>query len=117
MKRAVELANENTAAEGEPFCAVLVKEGEIVAEGINELHKVCDVSVHAEMQAIRKRQLETQTVDLSGCIMYASGEPCPMCLGAMYLSGIKKGYYCLSIEDAAAEENVEKYAYPVLPMV
>src|SRR5690625_1564563 len=101
MKRAVELSVENVREGGEPFGAVLVKNGEIVAEGVNTLHKTYDVSGHAEMVAIRKAQKKLQTHDLSGYIMYASGEPCPMCLTTMYMSGIERGYYCASIEEAA----------------
>lgn len=100
MKRAVELAIENVKEGGEPFGAVLVKDGEIISEAVNELHKNYDVSGHAELLAIRKAQQKLKTHDLSGYIMYASGEPCPMCLASMYMSGITEGYYCLSIEDA-----------------
>lgn len=102
MRRAVELAVQNVRNGGEPFGAVLVKDGKIISEGANELHKKHDISGHAEMLAIRKAQEKLQTLDLSGYTMYASGEPCPMCLAAMYMSGIKKGYYCASIDDAAA---------------
>lgn len=101
MRRAVEIAAQNVREGGEPFGAVLVKDGKIISEGVNELHKTYDISAHAEMLAIRKAQEELKTNDLSGYIMYASGEPCPMCLTAMYMSGIKNGYYCASIEDAA----------------
>lgn len=100
MKRAVQLAIDNVKNGGDPFGAVLVKDGEIVAEGINETHQTYDISGHAELLAIRRAQEKLQTLDLSGYVMYASGEPCPMCLGAMYMSGIKEGYYCASIEDA-----------------
>ena len=101
MKRAVELAINNVRDGGDPFGAVLVKDDKIVTEGVNELHKTYDISGHAELIAIRKAQEDLQTHDLSGYTMYASGEPCPMCLTAMYMSGIEKGYYCASIEDAA----------------
>lgn len=101
MKRAVELAAANVRNGGQPFGAVLVKENEIVAEGVNELHNTYDISGHAEMLAIRKAQSELQTHDLSDYTIYASGEPCPMCLAAMYLSGMKQGYYCASVETAA----------------
>lgn len=113
MKRAVDLAVENVHNGGGPFGAVLVKDGEIVAEGVNELHEKYDISGHAELLAIRKAQEDLQTHDLSGYVMYASGEPCPMCLSAMYMSGIKKGYYCASIEDAAEvgiDGSVKLYA-------
>src|SRR5690625_6870776 len=93
MKRAVELSIQNVREGGGPFGAVLVKEDTIISEGVNELHKTYDVSGHAEMIAIRKAQSALQTHDLSEYTMYASGEPCPMCLTTMYLSGIKRGYY------------------------
>lgn len=101
MRRAVEISAQNVREGGEPFGAVIVKDGEIVQEGVNELHHTYDISGHAELVAIRKLQKELKTHDLSGYIMYASGEPCPMCLTAMYMSGIKKGYYCASIEETA----------------
>ncbi|MBS4204595.1 nucleoside deaminase [Lederbergia citrea] len=100
MKRAVELALNNVDEGGQPFGAVLVKNNEIIAEGVNELHRKYDVSGHAELIAIRKVQEEFQTLDLSGYTMYASGEPCPMCMAAIYFSGIEKVYYCGSVEDA-----------------
>lgn len=102
MKRAVELTLENIKEGGQPFGAVLVKDGAIISEGVNELHKVNDISGHAELLAIRRAQEKLATVDLTGFTMYASGEPCPMCLTAMYFSGIRDFYYCQSIEDAAA---------------
>ncbi|UFJ39790.1 nucleoside deaminase [Brevibacillus humidisoli] len=102
MKRAVELAVANVREGGQPFGAVLVKNKTAVAEGVNELHKTHDVSGHAELLAIRRAQQQLQTNDLSGCTMYASGEPCPMCLSAMYFAGIDKVYYCTSLEDAVA---------------
>src|SRR5690625_4166102 len=107
MKRAVELSIQNVREGGEPFGAVLVKDGQIVSEGTNELHKKYDVSGHAEMIAIRKAQSALQTHDLSGYTMYASGEPCPMCLTMMYMSGIENGYYCTSIEETAAVRSEE----------
>lgn len=100
MKRAVQLAIENVREGGQPFGAVLVKHNEIVAEGVNELHKKHDVSGHAELLAIRRAQEELQTDDLSEYTMYASGEPCPMCLTAMHFAQIKNVYYCQTIEDA-----------------
>ncbi|WP_217587293.1 nucleoside deaminase [Lentibacillus saliphilus] len=101
MKRAVELAADTVREGGQPFGAVLVKDGEIVAEGVNELHKIYDVSAHAELVALRKAQEQLQTHDLSGYTMYASGEPCPMCLTAMFFAGLTDVYYCSPIEEAA----------------
>jgi len=100
MERAVQLALDNVRAGGEPFGAVLVKDDHIISEGVNELHKRFDISGHAELIAIRQAQQQEQTHDLSGYTMYASGEPCPMCLSAMYFSGITDVYYCQSVSDA-----------------
>ncbi|MFK2825346.1 nucleoside deaminase [Bacillus sp. B190/17] len=102
MERAVELAVKNVQEGGQPFGAVLVKDDNMIAEGVNELHKVYDVSGHAELLAIRRAQEQLQTNDLSGYTMYASGEPCAMCLTAMYFAGIEKVFYCAEVEDAAA---------------
>ncbi|MFD1020925.1 nucleoside deaminase [Thalassobacillus hwangdonensis] len=100
MERAVELAVQNVKEGGQPFGAVLVKDNEVVAEGVNELHKTYDVSGHAELLAIRRAQKKLQTLELSGHVMYASGEPCPMCLTAMYFAGIDEVYYCQPVEEA-----------------
>src|SRR5690625_3032145 len=102
MERAIELALKNVREGGDPFGAVLVKDGDIVAEGVNESHLHYDVSGHAELLAIKRAQQKLQTNDLSGYTMYASGEPCPMCLSAMYFTGITEVFYAQSIEDAAA---------------
>ncbi len=64
------------------------------------MHKVHDVSGHAELLAIRRAQEKLQTNDLSGFTIYASGEPCPMCLTAIYFAGIEKIYFCQSVADA-----------------
>ncbi|MFF5996943.1 nucleoside deaminase [Lysinibacillus sp. KU-BSD001] len=101
MKRAVELAIQNVQEGGQPFGAVLVKDDQIVAEGVNELHKSYDVSGHAELLAMRRAQEKMQTHQLTGYTMYASGEPCAMCLTAMYFAGVDTIFYCQSVEDAA----------------
>lgn len=100
MEQAVQLAADNVREGGQPFGAVLVKDDMAIAEGVNELHKKYDISGHAELLAIRRAQEKLETNDLSGYTMYASGEPCPMCLTAMYFAGIEKVYYCASVEDA-----------------
>ncbi|KAB2333347.1 nucleoside deaminase [Cytobacillus depressus] len=100
MKHAIQLAINNVAHGGQPFGAVLVKDNEVIAEGVNELHIHFDVSGHAELLAIRRAQMQLQTNDLSDCTIYASGEPCAMCLTAMYFAGIKTVYYAASIDDA-----------------
>lgn len=100
MEQAVQLAADNVREGGQPFGAVLVKDDKVIAEGVNELHKKHDISGHAELLAIRRAQNQLETNDLSGYTMYASGEPCPMCLTAIYFAGIEKVYYCASVEDA-----------------
>ncbi|HLR35885.1 MAG TPA: nucleoside deaminase [Tissierellales bacterium] len=99
MKRAIELAVKNVEEGGQPFGAVLVKDNQIIAEGVNELHIKNDISGHAELLAIRKAQEKLGSLNLSSSTMYASGHPCPMCLSAMYFSGIKNIYYSASLED------------------
>src|SRR5699024_7520331 len=88
----------------------LVKNGHLVAEGVNELHKRYDITAHAEIQAIRRAQKKMHTPVLSGYTMYASGEPCPMCLTAMYLVGVDR-VYCGSsgVED---REGCVRLLYP-----
>lgn len=101
MIRAVELAINNVQDGGQPFGAVLVKGDEVIAEGVNELHKNFDISGHAELLAIRRAQKQLQTNDLTGYTMYASGEPCAMCLTAMYFAGIEEIFFCQSVDDAS----------------
>lgn len=102
LEQAVELALENVKSGGEPFGAVLVKSSTVISEGVNELHLTHDITGHAELVAIKKAQAALKTLDLSDCVIYASGEPCAMCLSAMYFSNIKTVYYAQSIEDASA---------------
>jgi len=102
MKRALELAVKNVEEGGQPFGAVIVKDGEILAEAVNEWHRTHDVSGHAELLAIRRTQQKLQTDSLAGCIVYASGEPCPMCLSALYLVDVDAVYYAASVEEASA---------------
>lgn len=109
LKKAVELAADNVREGGHPFGAVIVKDNEIVAEGVNELHLHYDVSGHAEMLAIRRLQEQIQSHDLSGYTMYASGEPCPMCFTTMAFAGMTDIYYCASVEEAG-EAGLEKSA-------
>src|SRR5690625_4049836 len=101
MKRSVQLSAAHVREGGEPIGSVRVKVGDVIAEGVNELHKQYDISGHAELVAIRKAQEKLQTHDLSGYTMYASGAPCPMCYTPMYYSGIKDVYYCATIQDTA----------------
>jgi tRNA(Arg) A34 adenosine deaminase TadA len=97
---AIELARANIG-KGGPFGAVLVRDGEVIAAAVNEIHATNDPTSHAEMNAIRAASRQLGSPDLSGCAVYASGHPCPMCLAAMRLSGVDKVFYAYSNEDGA----------------
>ncbi|OUL98390.1 nucleoside deaminase [Variovorax sp. JS1663] len=101
-----------------PFGAVLVRDGQVLARAVNEVDALCDPSAHAEMQAVRTASRAQGSTDLSGSTVYASGYPCPMCLTAMYLAGVKKVYYAYSNEDGApydlsAERGYIEIARPI----
>ena len=84
-----------------PFGAVIARDGKVIATAVNQVDDLCDPTAHAEMQAVRAAAKVLTSTDLSGCTVYASGYPCPMCLTAMYLSGVEKVYYAYSNEDGA----------------
>lgn len=102
MKFAKDLANENlTTNVGGPFGACIVKEGKIVGKGSNHVLANNDPTAHAEIMAIRNACNELNTYDLSGCELYTSCYPCPMCLSAIIWANIKIVYYGNTKEDAA----------------
>ena len=101
LREAVRLAQENHRQGGRPFGAVLVVSEKIVTTGVNEISRTHDISAHAEMGALREACRMLQRPNLESGIMYASGQPCPMCLAAMLLAGIKEVYYAFGNEDAA----------------
>ena len=98
---AIELARANIGEGGRPFGALVVRDGEIVAIGVNEIHATNDPTAHAEMTAIRAASRKLGSPDLSGCAVYASGHPCPMCMAAMRLSGVSRVAYAYSNDDGA----------------
>ena len=103
MNKAIELSKENLDKKyGGPFGAIIVKNGEIVGKGINRVIKDNDPSAHAEIVAIRDACKNLNTPDLTGCILYTSCYPCPMCLSAIIWSNIKNVYYANTKEDAAS---------------
>lgn len=93
MRTAIALSQENVANGGGPFGAVIAKDGEIVATGVNRVTAACDPTAHAEVSAIRAATAKLGTFDLSGYEIYTSCEPCPMCLGAIYWARLDKIYY------------------------
>ena len=102
MRRAIELSLTNIDAHGGPFGAVIVKDGQIVAEGANRVTASNDPTAHAEIVAIRAACTKLNTFNLAGCTIYTSCEPCPMCLSALYWSHVDKIFYANTKEDAAA---------------
>lgn len=101
MKMAIQLSELNVKDGGGPFGAVVVKDGKVVASSSNSVTRDNDPTAHAEVNAIRKAAEELGTYDLSGCVIYSSCEPCPMCLGAIYWARIDKLYYANTKADAA----------------
>ena len=101
LDRAIELAFNNIESGGTPYGAVVVYNDDIIGEGYNTLHDSFDVSGHAELIAIKQAQQVLQTNDLSGCTIYASGHPCPMCFGAIGFVGINHIVYANSLEEAS----------------
>lgn len=101
MRRAIALSIESVNSGGGPFGAVIARNGEIVAEGSNNVTSHHDPTAHAEVSAIREACRKLETFDLSGCDIYTSCEPCPMCLGAIYWAHIDKIYYANDRHDAA----------------
>ena len=126
MRRAVALSVENVANGGGPFGAVIVKDGEIIAEGVNRVTANNDPTAHAEVTAIRAACSKLQTFQLEGCAVYTSCEPCPMCLSAIYWAGISKIFYGNTKKDAddinfgddfIYEEIAKPYAARRIPMM
>lgn len=102
MKMAIALSEQNvTQSLGGPFGAVIVKDGKLIAKSANKVTTSNDPTAHAEVSAIRKACKKLRTFDLSGCVIYTSCEPCPMCLGAIYWSRIELIYYANTKKDAA----------------
>lgn len=102
MERAIELARTHMeAGDGGPFGAVIVREDTLVAEGWNRVTTDHDPTAHAEIVAIRRACEALQTFSLEGCEIYASCEPCPMCLAAIWWARLDRLYYAGSREDAA----------------
>lgn len=102
MRRAIELARMGMkAGAGGPFGAVVVKDGEIIGEGHNRVVATNDPTAHGEIVAIREACARLGTFSLAGCDIHTTGEPCPMCLGAIHWARIGRIYYGFSISDAA----------------
>lgn len=100
MKMAIREAEKGIrAGHGGPFGSVIVKDGKVISKGHNHVIQKQDATCHGEMEAIRKASKKLHSFDLSGCELYTTGEPCPMCLGAILWSNISKVYYGCNVVD------------------
>lgn len=116
LRRAIALATENVRAGGGPFGAVIVRHGEIVAEGANRVTPDHDPTAHAEVVAIRRACAALEDFHLPGCVIYTSCEPCPMCLGAIYWARLEAIYYGSRRDHAADAGFSDDQIYREIPL-
>ncbi len=117
LRQAIELATQNVESrEGGPFGAVVVRAGQIVATGVNRVTAMNDPTAHAEMIAVREACRILGDFQLTGCEIYCSSEPCPMCMGAIYWARAEGIYYAATRADAAAVGFDDQFIYDELAM-
>ena len=116
MRRAIQLSLESVKHGGGPFGAVIVKEGKIIAEAANRVTLDNDPTAHAEVNAIRQAARSLDRFDLSGCDIYTSCAPCPMCLGAIYWAHLDHIYYGCNRRDAADAGFDDEFIYQELSL-
>ena len=116
MRRAIALSENSVQNGGGPFGAVIVKDGEVIAEASNSVTIDNDPTAHAEVNAIRLATKKLGTFNLSGCEIYTSCEPCPMCLGAIYWAKIDRIYYANNRKDAARIGFGDDFIYQELSL-
>ena len=118
MKRAIALALENVSqGSGGPFAAVIAKDDRIVAEGRNRVTRLNDPTAHAEIVAIREACRVLADFQLTGCDLYTTCEPCPMCLGAIYWARPARIFYAATAADAADAGFDDAFIYDELKIV
>ena len=117
LQKSIQLASNNVFNNGGPFGAVIVKDGEVIAEGVNRVTDIGDPTAHAEVMAIREACRVLNTFQLEGCTLYTSCEPCPMCLGAVYWSRIESVYYAANRQDAADIHFDDDFIYKEVPLL
>lgn len=100
LRQAIALAYANVEQGGRPFGALIVKDGKVIAQAVNEIVGTRDPTAHAELLAIRAASRYLDSASLAGCSVYASGHPCPMCMAAMRMAGVESVTYAYSNEDA-----------------
>lgn len=116
MRRAIRISIDNINQNGGPFGAVIVKDGQIVAESGNRVTENLDPTAHAEIMAIRQACEKLKTFDLSGCEIYSSCEPCPMCLSAIYWARLDALYFANTKEDAKRIDFDDSFIYEQIPL-
>jgi guanine deaminase len=117
MREAIRLSRANVReGKGGPFAAVVVKNGEIIARGTNLVTSTNDPTAHAEIVAIREACKTLHSFQLAGCEIYASCEPCPMCLGAIYWARPERIYFANTRDDAARIGFDDLFIYKELPL-
>lgn len=111
MRKAIALSDESVDVGGGPFGAVIVKDGKVVGAAANRVTLNNDPTAHAEVMAIREACQNLGTFDLSGCTLYASCEPCPMCLSAIYWARIDEYFYANDKNDAKSIDFDDAFIY------
>ncbi len=116
MREAIRLSIDNVANGGGPFGAVIARNGEIIATGVNRVTANNDPTAHAEVSAIRSAAQALGTFNLAGCEIFTSCEPCPMCLGAIYWARLDKVYYANTKADAKQIGFDDSFIYDELAL-
>jgi len=116
MRRAIELSAQAIEREGAwPYGAVVVKDGRVVGEGLNQSGKNFDPTSHGEIEAIRDACRKLGTTDLTETDLYSSCEPCPLCVSAMMIAGISKLYYAATLEQSS--QAIPRGKMPAIDMM
>lgn len=116
MQMAIDLSVDNIDTGGGPFGAVIVRDGEVIATGTNRVVPNADPTAHAEVTAIRNACAKLGTFQLTGCTVYSSCEPCPMCLSALYWVGVSRICYGNTKDDAKAISFDDSFIYDQLEL-
>lgn len=116
MQMAIDLSVENVKQGGGPFGAVIVRDGKVLATGVNRVTANCDPTAHAEVSAVRAACAAAGDFKLPGTTIYSSCEPCPMCLSALYWAGVGRLFYGNTKDDAKAIDFDDSFIYEQLSL-
>jgi guanine deaminase len=112
LQQAIQLAADNVDnGQGGPYGAVIIKDNRVIAASVNQVTSTIDPTAHAEIMAIRAACAQLNDFQLTGCVLYTSCEPCPMCLGAIYWARLDAVYYACNRYDAAAANFDDSFIY------